>query len=50
MLTQSDIKILRELAYKDLDAALNACVRATIEINKKRGCEIHPNAYEILEN
>ena len=47
--TYPDAAPLRKLAYEDIDKALTGCVRATIEVNKKRGCEIHPNAYKILE-
>lgn len=48
--TYPDAKPLRELAMVDIDRALCECVRATVEINKKRGAVIHPNAYEILNS
>jgi len=47
--TFPDAKPLRELALVDLDRALHECVKSTIEINKKRGVDIHPNAYLILD-
>lgn len=46
--TYPDAKLLRELAAEDIHRALQECVRATIDINKKRGVDIHPNAYLIL--
>lgn len=45
-----DISQIREIAENDLDAALIECVKATIEVNKKRGAEVHPNAYKIISN
>lgn len=44
-----DAKPLRELARKDLDKALAECIKSTIEVNKKRGNIIHPNAFAILD-
>ena len=43
-----DIAEIRKLAESDIDAALSECVRATVEVNKRRGAEVHPNAYKIL--
>lgn len=48
--TYPDAAPLRELAKINLDEALYRCVAATVEINKKRGAVIHPNAYSILKN
>lgn len=47
--TYPDAKPLRELANKNLDEALYKCVKATIEINQKRGNPVHPNAFAILD-
>ncbi len=44
-----DAKPLRELSRKSLDLAVAECVKSTIEVNKKRGNAIHPNAFLILE-
>lgn len=43
-----DVPPIRELAKKDIDAAVCECVRSTIEINKTRGNDVHPSAYAIL--
>lgn len=47
--TFPDAEYLRRLAYTDIDRAVYECVKATIEINIKRGVSIHPNAYKILK-
>ncbi len=44
-----DAKILRELAFSDIDRVVLECVKSTVEVNKKRGAEVHPNAYKIIE-
>lgn len=43
-----DILKIRELSEKDIDKALLECVKATVRVNKERGCEVHPNAYKII--
>lgn len=44
-----DAKALRELSRKNLDLAVAECIKSTIEVNKKRGNLIHPNAFSVLE-
>lgn len=44
-----DAEPLRELSRKDLDKAVAECIKSTIEVNKKRGNLIHPNAFLILD-
>lgn len=46
--TFPDAKALRRLSRQNLDEAVKECVKSTIEINKKRGNIIHPNAFSIL--
>ena len=46
--TYPDASLLRELSRINLDEALYKCVNATVEINKKRGNFVHPNAYLIM--
>ena len=43
-----DIEEIRKISKKDLDEAVFKCIEATIEVNKRRGFEVHPNAYEII--
>lgn len=43
-----DIPPIRELAEKDIDAAVCQCIRSTIRINESRGNAVHPAAYEVL--
>ncbi len=45
-----DAPMLRELSERNLDEALLKCIRSTIEVNHKRGVDIHPNAYRMLKN
>lgn len=45
-----DAPYLRTLAFSNIDRAVYECVKSTIEINKKRGAVIHPNAYKILKS
>lgn len=47
--TFPDAEPLRALSRKNLDAALSECIKSTIEINKKRGNPVHPNAFLIIE-
>jgi len=47
--TFPDAEPLRILSRKNLDKALLECVKSTIEINKKRGNPVHPNAYLIVK-
>lgn len=44
-----DAKPLRDLSRQDLDEAVCRCIKSTIEVNKRRGNLIHPNAFAILE-
>ncbi len=44
-----DAEPLRDLSRKNLDLAVAECIKSTIEVNKKRGNIIHPNAFAILE-
>ena len=44
----ADIAEIRNIANEDIDRALFKCVEATIEVNKRRGLPIHPNAYKII--
>lgn len=44
-----DAEPLRALSRQNLDEALKECVKSTIEINKKRGNPVHPNAFSILK-
>lgn len=43
-----DLEHLRALASSDIDRAVAECIKSTIEINKKRGIPVHPNAYAVL--
>ena len=43
-----DIDEIRKTAKKDIDRAIFECVKATIEVNKRRGYAIHPNSYKII--
>lgn len=45
-----DIKMLRELAFSDIDSAVLECVKGTVRVNKERGAYVHPVAYEIQKN
>ena len=47
--TYPDAKPLCVLSRENLDLALYKCVLATVEINKKRGNPVHPNAFAILK-
>lgn len=44
----SDAEKIRKIAKKDIDRAVLECVKATVEVNKRCGCAVHPNAYKIL--
>ncbi len=44
-----DAEPLRKLSHENLDWAVAECIKSTIEVNKKRGNCIHPNAFAILE-
>ncbi|MBQ7986865.1 MAG: nicotinate-nucleotide adenylyltransferase [Clostridia bacterium] len=44
-----DAEPLRKLSRENLDMAVAECIRSTIEVNKKRGNPIHPNAFAILD-
>ena len=43
-----DAEKIREIAKKDINMAIFECVKATVEVNKRRGYAIHPNAYKII--
>lgn len=43
-----DVKKIRKIAENDIDKAFFECVKATVRVNKKRGLEVHPNAYKII--
>lgn len=43
-----DVKKIREIAENSIDTAFLECVKGTVEVNKKRGFEVHPNAYKII--
>ncbi len=47
--TYPDAEPLRSLSRENLDLALYKCVLATVEINKKRGNPVHPNAFTIMD-
>lgn len=44
-----DAKPLRELSRTNLNNAVCECIKSTIEVNKRRGNPIHPNAFLILD-
>lgn len=43
------VDMLREKAFENLDEAVAACARKTVEFNKNKGAELHPNVYKIIE-
>jgi nicotinate-nucleotide adenylyltransferase len=43
-----DVAKIREIAENSIDMAFLECVKATVEVNKKRGIDVHPNAYKII--
>lgn len=43
-----DAEKIRKTAKEDIDRAVFECVKATVEVNKQRGCAVHPNAYKII--
>lgn len=43
-----DIEKIREIARQDLDRAVYECVKETVEVNKRNGSVIHPNAIKII--
>ena len=43
-----DADKIRKIAKEDIDRAVFECVKATVEVNKRRGQAIHPNAYKII--
>ena len=44
----SDAEKIRNIAKKDIDRAVFECVKATVDVNKRRGYAIHSNAYKII--
>lgn len=43
-----DIEKIRKIAEQDLDRAVYECVKETVEVNKRQGNTIHPNALKII--
>ena len=43
-----DVGKIRSIAENDIDNAFYECVKGTVSVNKKRGAEVHPNAYKII--
>ncbi|MCR4718617.1 MAG: nicotinate-nucleotide adenylyltransferase [Firmicutes bacterium] len=43
-----DVKKIRQIAENSIDSAFLECVKSTVEVNKMRGADVHPNAYKII--